>query len=274
MRFSKSCVYPLACFLLLAQNVSAGCSRPVDVAFSSISPDMTLGAEGQYEGVAIEFLQVIAQRTGCVFNYVEMPRARAWYLFGRQGTDIVPAAIANAERDQSGTFFDHLVFEPVSLLSLKSHPVTLSHSQEILNSSVRLAMVRGHNYGPRFASLTANPALVERLAPMKDPQTLARMLQARRMDAVIVMASIFAEAAVEQGIAEQIHAQTIEDLDWSGEGMYLTSSRLPAEDIKTLTLAISQLNAEGFYGQRMQAALKSLPEWATHGFRFQPPDSN
>lgn len=269
MRILHSALFTTA-LLVFGQGANAACSRPVEVAFSEISPDMTLNASGQHGGVAVEFFTELALRTGCTFTYVDVPRARAWYMLSNQQIDIVPAAIQNAERDEVGVYFDHVVLEPVSLILLTSKPLTVSSAQEVIDSRLRLAVVRGHNYGPHFAALVSNPALSERLAQVKDPQTLARMLKAGRVDAVITMASIFADAAKQQGLSDRVYARTLTDLDWGSTGMYLSKSRLPAEDVATLSAAIKALNQEGFYGEHVKQTLKGLPDWAVQGFRFQP----
>lgn len=269
MRILHAALFATA-LLVFGQGANAACSRPVKVAFSEISPDMTLSSSGQHGGVAVEFFKELALRTGCTFTYVDVPRARAWYMLSNKLIDIVPAAIQNPERDDVGIYFDHVVLEPVSLILLMSKPVTIASSQEVIDSGLRLAVVRGHNYGPHFATLIANPALGERLAQVKDPQTLARMLKAGRVDAVITMASIFTDAAKEQGLTDQVYTRTLKDLDWGSTGMYLSNSRLPAEDVATLSAAIKALNQEGFYGVRVKQTLKGLPDWAVQGFRFQP----
>jgi hypothetical protein len=269
MQLRQTVGFSFLCFVLATQTLHASCSRPVDVAFSSISPDMTLSASGKHEGVAVDFLNEISARSGCAFNYVDMPRARAWYLWSRMGTDIVPSAVNTAERDQSGRFFSHEVYEPISLLSLKLLSVT--SSKDLLDSTLTVGVVRGYNLGPRYSVLIDQLAAAGRLVVMKDPQTLARMLKARRMEAVLLAAGSFAEAAEEVGISQQLQARAIDDLDWTQFGMYLSNTRLSVQDQQALTAAIEQLNHEGFYAQKMRLALRGLPQWATSGMRFQRP---
>ncbi|MDA7088438.1 transporter substrate-binding domain-containing protein [Pseudomonas sp. SA3-5] len=245
----------------------AECSRDIVVPFSDVGVDLN-ATGGQRGGISVDYLDEVSQRTGCHFVYVDVPRARAWYMLAHQQADVVPAAIRTGWRDDSGVFYDQFVQEGVSLLSMKERPQRLNSMEAILHSGLTFTFVRGHDYGPRTAELIELLEAQGQLRLVKDPGIMLRMLQAGRIDAAIVMASIVTTEAAALGLNDTLHGEPIEDLEWGSTGIYLSNSTLLPADAKLLASTFEQLNDEGFYVQGYQQLQANMPPWVTTGFRY------
>jgi polar amino acid transport system substrate-binding protein len=259
-------LFGLGCLVAMAM-AQAECSRDMLVAFSDVGVDLKYVGE-QHGGLSVAYLDEVTRRTGCRFVYVDVPRARAWYMLAHQQVDIVPGAIRTVARDESGVFYDQFVQEGVSLLSMKARPLLLNSREAILQSGLVFTFVRGHDYGPRTAELIKALEARGQLRLVRGPEVMLRMLQAGRNDAAIVMASIVTTEAVQLGLNDAIHAEAIKDLEWGSTGIYLSNSRLEAADAKLLATTFEQLNDEGFYAKGYQHEQLGMPPWASAGFKY------
>lgn len=251
-----------------AQALAAGpgCSRPIKVAFSSIGREMMVSPNGSLSGIAYNFLTEVAERTGCRFDFQSMPRARAWVLMEQGEVDLIPAAVPTARRDHFGIFLDHLLNQDIALLSLKKSGLTIHNLDELIHSHIRVDVVRGYDYGPEYKALLANPALRPRVSETVDPDNIARKLLAGRTDAFLMPPSVFIEAAIKEGIEEQIVAQPLA-LPAPRDGMYLVTSHLSKQDATTLLDSIKALNNEGEYIRFFRQAHQDMPAWVLKGVR-------
>lgn len=257
----------VALLQLLASTAQAACSRDIQVPFSDVGVDLRL-VDGLHAGLSVDYLDEVSRRTGCRFVYNDVPRARAWWMFAHGTADVVPGAIQVDWRDESGVFHDQYVMEGVSLLSLKARPVNLRSSRAIIDSKLQFLFVRGHDYGPRTAELIRVLQARGQLTLAKDPGGMLRMLEAGRVDAIIVMASIITTEAQSQDLNDALHGVGIDDLEWASTGIYLSKSSLPAADTELLGRTFNELNEAGFYVRGYQQLQADMPEWVGAGFRY------
>lgn len=260
----------MLCVVLLPLCVSAAqatCSRDIRVPFSDVGVDLRL-VDGQHAGLSVDYLDEVSRRTGCRFVYTDVPRARAWWMLAHGTADVVPGAVQADWRDETGVFHDQYVMEGVSLLSLKGRPVKLSSSRAIIDSKLQFLFVRGHDYGPRTAELIHVLQAQGQLTLAKDPGGMLRMLEAGRVDAIIVMASIVTTEAQSQGLNDALYGVGIDDLEWASTGIYLSKSSLPAADAELLGRTFNELNDAGFYVRGYQQLQADMPEWVGAGFRY------
>ena len=251
----------------LAWGAPASCSRDILVPFSDVGVDLRV-VEGKHGGISVDYLDEVSRRTGCRFVYIDVPRARAWWMLAHDQADVVPGAIQTDGRDESGVFYDQYVMEGISLLSLKNSPLKLASTKAILASGLRFAFVRGHDYGPNTAELVRALGARGQLTLVKDPGTLLRMLQAGRIDGVIVMSSIVTTEAEQLGLNEDLFGEGIDDLEWGTTGIYLSKTSLPELDRELLGRTFRELNEEGFYVEGYQQLQSGMPKWVGSGFRY------
>jgi polar amino acid transport system substrate-binding protein len=252
----------LACLALLATRPAwAGCTRPLEVPFSPLGREMIVSPEGEFSGVAFDFLAELGRRTGCSFHLQAMPRARAWLLAEQGKLDLIPAAVRTAQRDGYARFYDHQTLEPLALISLKEHPVTARSMAELLAGNSTVDVIRSYNYGPEYMALLNNPALKPRLYQDNEPQLAALRLKTGKIDAVLLLPSVFAQSAVSTGIADKVAVYPLAWLPQSRDGIYLLENRLAPADAALLGKTIRQMNKEGVYLRLYKRAHKDLPAW-------------
>lgn len=256
------------CLLQVLSGLAiAACSRDIVVPFSEQGVDQWHSA-GKRLGLSIDFLEEVSQRTGCRFVYIDVPRARAWWMFARGQADMVLGAVRNAWRDKFGMFYGQHAYEAVSLISLKTRSLQLNFHEAILESGLTFAFVRGHDYGPKTANLIKTLASQDRLVLAKDPSTMLRMLQAGRVNGAIVLASTVTVDALHLGLDDALTGIVVDNLDWTTSGLYLSQASLAPEDEELLARALIELNSEGFYTRLAQEPLRKQPAWVQASIRL------
>lgn len=77
---------------LLLGVAQAECTRDILVPFSDVGVDLRL-VDGKRGGISVDYLDEVSRRTGCRFVYIDVPRARAWWMLAHAQADVVPGAI-------------------------------------------------------------------------------------------------------------------------------------------------------------------------------------
>ncbi|MBV8464845.1 MAG: transporter substrate-binding domain-containing protein [Burkholderiales bacterium] len=239
------------------------CSRVLKVAISPIGKSMMVSPTGQVSGIVSDFLGHVSELTGCKFEFVVVPRVRAFLMLKNGSVDIVPAVVRTAERDQSGAFIHAYDTTPM-LVSLKNTlPPTLA-LDELQNGALVIGVVRGYDYGPTYTGLIEHPKVKPRVASVADPDTLARLLAAHRIDAVLMVPSAFVNAAEAVNIADAVDVTRIVGMPSAPTGMYINVLTIDAAERARLTDAIAVLARRGEYG-RLLKRYYSTPTWALYG---------
>lgn len=225
-------------------SASAACSRPLDVPVASIGFSVIVDGD-KASGVFVEFMRQVAATAGCELRMPPVPRARLEFMFAQGDADVLLASTQSESRDQSGTFIP-LVRTRAVMVSLNGpRPAIRSLAELIATPGVRVAVVRGFDYGPAYQSAIEQLEKQNRLFFEKDPLEIARLLKAKMADVTIMPASALYGAAVADNrvsdIATNLRIEPLEELPWSFGGMYL-SRRIPEADRKALEQAIHQAN--------------------------------
>lgn len=244
------------------------CSAPIEVAFSSINREMDFDkTTGKYSGAAYEFLMRVEKSTGCVFNFLLVPRARAWKMLKDGEIAVVPTAIRTAERDGQAKFIDQMVRSSVAFMSLKGLELGVRSTADLISSTLRIGVVRGFDYGPEYMKMLANPELQSHLQIVVDTDTLARMLALGRIDGVVIRPSAFTEAAHRAGIVDQVEVHLLEDVPPVPAGLYLLRKRLSEKDIAILTKAMNAISQDAEYIKMFKQTYQDTP-WALTGVEW------
>lgn len=223
---------------------SAGCSRPLEVPLAPLGFSVILDGD-KARGVFVEFIQQVAASAGCELHMPPVPRARLEFMFEQGEADVMLAATRSDKRDQSGHFIP-LVQSRAVMVSLDgSRPAIHSLADLIATPGLRVAVVRGFDYGPAYQRAVDQLSRQHRLFLEKDPLEIARMLKAKMVDATIMPASALYGAAVADSrvsdIATRLRIEPLEELPWHLGGLYL-SRRLPEADQAILEKAILAAN--------------------------------
>ncbi len=258
----------LRCLLVLnwlacAASAQAACSRPVKVAISPMGRNMMVSPDGSVSGLVPDILKLAAARTGCQFDFINVPRVRALRMLETGDIDLLPGSTRTEERDKSGIFV-HMYNSRAMLIALAGKLPPELGLDEIRKRELSFGAVRGNNYGPEYMRLVEEAGSLPRLSLVPDPDTAARMLAAGRFDAVLAGPSVFAEAAQRAGLADKIAITAVSGMQPAQVGIYLNRHSLPFADQERLREAIALLVTRGEYG-RLVRQYYAEPKWSMLG---------
>ncbi len=244
----------------LSQHASAqaGCTRDIAVASSQVGRAMTIGADNTVRGAVRDFLDLVSQRTGCRFNYVPVPRARAWMMVASGRADVLPAAAQSHERDQYPQFVPTHQVRPM-LISLYATGFAAESIDQLLRSRQHVAVVRGYDFGASYRSAVDELARQGRLHSVTDPDAVAVLLQSGAVQSALLPPSAFADAAEKHRLAARLKLRALPELPRVRIGFYLSTLLLDDADRILLHEAIRKAVAGGAYAAAMR---KHYPLWA------------
>lgn len=215
---------------------ASGCTRPISVPLSPGGASVI--SEGdKLRGIYPDVLRSVADKIACKFEYSMVPRARLVALYQLGQADLFLPASPTPERDRHGTFVPLVSIRPV-LISLEGNHAPITSAQDLLaRRDLRVAVVRGFDYGEGYTALTTELAKQGRLFVEVDVTAVARLLHAGSADLTIMGPSLIISVAQReqrvQGMLERLRTEAIAELPWRYSGAYV-SKTLPREDQQLL----------------------------------------
>jgi polar amino acid transport system substrate-binding protein len=262
MRFLRPCLSVYTTLLLaLTPAAHAACSRPIQVAVSPTGHSAIIKGH-VYTGVYPEILKSIQARGGCKFVFSSVPRARQQAMFLAGEADFLFPANRTPPRDLTGHF--------VPMVSSRAAIMTIDPKLEVFHSlaqlrarkELRIALVRGYDYGDAYRSLAQDLTIEQRVFLEADAIGVARLLKAGFADVTIMSPSLFNSAITTDSrvsdIAPKLRIDPIDDLPWTENGIYLS------------TRSLSQADRNEIESQLL-ATVRSGQVWETYQ-RFYPID--
>ncbi len=250
-----------ACFAARADPApSMACSRLIKVAISPIGRSMMVSGNGAVTGIVRDFLDLVSQRSGCAFDYMVVPRARAFAMLEKGNIDVVPAVNRTDQRDQWGKFV-HLYDNRPMLIAFKERLPSALGLAQLIDGPTSIGVVRGYDYGPAYAALLSDPRMQTRVSLVLDPEMSARMLVAGHIDAVLMAPSAFVDAAELAGIVDLVFVTPVDGLPFAPAGMYFARRGVDATDQAKVETAIDFLVKRGEYS-RLLKKYYANPRWA------------
>lgn len=223
-----------------AQAAYADCSRPIVVPLSPTGTAVIVSKD-QFGGAYVDVLRDAGAKEGCRFEFSGVPRARQELMFREGQADLLVPAVRAPARDEVGQF--------VPLTSVRAQLISVDpthapvHSMKELEGrrELKLALLRGYDYGDAYQALIAELKKQGRLSLEPDPVSIARLMQSGGADATIMTAPIFSGAvqmdARFKGLQAKLRYESLEDLPWTDSGAYVSKTSLNAED-RTALLAL------------------------------------
>lgn len=251
----------IAC-ALLASNVlahlpaAAGCSRPIKVPVAATGQSVVIkGAD--VGGMFPDMLTLIGQRAGCTFTWSVVPRVRIERMFANGQADLLVAATEVERRDRHGLFIPMFETRP-ALISVDTARAPLRSIEQLLaRRDLRVALVRGYDYGHAYRAMLATLQAQGRVYLQPDPQTVARMLASSLADVTIMPAGVFIAGTREDARTAQLHTrlrvEPLSELPWIRSGLYLSRTSLNEADRKLLAREIGATVKSGLWWQAMRS---------------------
>ena len=232
----------------------ADCSRDIVVPVSSTGVSVIVG-NGTFSGIYPDIFRSLGPRAGCPFTFISVPRARQELLFETGKADLLLPATRTPARDAFGVFVP-MVGHRATLISLQSPRPTIANAQDLLDRrDLRVAVVRGYDYGEGYQAILRELARQGRLFVEVDPTAVARLLYVGAVDLTIMGPTILAGAINREprvnGMLDRLRLESIPELPWQQTGVYVSRSSLSPDDRAVLLellerAAKSNVVMEGF----------------------------
>lgn len=252
MRAARWC----CCWLLALPLVSVWgqCSRPIRVPVSPVGLSViTKGAE--VSGVYPDLLRSLGAEAGCRFEFQVVPRARLEAMFIAGTADLLLPASRTSARDGLGQFVQLMQSRPM-LLSLRSGREPIASLEQLRERrELRVALVRGFDYGPAYQALFQDLRAQKRLVLEAEPLAVARALERGLADVTVMSPSILIGALLadprQRALVDRLAMEAVPELGWGESGVYL-SRGLDHQDRVILTELLERGAKSGLLRRNLQ----------------------
>ncbi len=226
----------------------AACSRVIKVPVATTGNSVLIDGES-VSGVYPELLRGLTDKEGCSFAFTAVPRARLEVLFESGRADLLIPASRTPRRDQHGSFVA-LVHNRPMLMSLQSTRPAITTVQQLLDqTTLKLALVRGFDYGPAYQELVTALGRQGRLILDVDALSVARLLKSGAADATIMATTILAGAVQDdervRDVLDRLRIEALAELPWGDSGVYLSNTTLSPQDKAALQDALERAARSG-----------------------------
>ena len=103
---------------------------------------------------------------------------------------------------------------------------------------IRVALVRGYDYGPPYTELIAELTRQGRLQLESDPLSVARLMKNGAAQATVMAPTILAGTLAEdervRDLKGRLRYESMDELPWLGNGLYLSKTALSDADRQAL----------------------------------------
>jgi polar amino acid transport system substrate-binding protein len=238
----------LALSVFGAATADAACSRVIQVPVSSTGQSVVISGD-TISGIYPDLLRGLSDKESCTFAMTEVPRARLESMFETGRADVLIPASKTPKRDAFGTFIT-LIHNRATLLSIQSNRAAIKTVHALQdNSKLKVALVRGFDYGQIYQDLIIALGKQGRLILEVDAVSVARLLKSGVADVTIMAPTILAGAVQGdervQDIVDKLRVEPLDDLPWGESGVYLSNTSLSPQDKAALQDALERAARSG-----------------------------
>ncbi len=235
--------------LLVGGGAVAGCSRVINVPVAPIGLSVFVAGDNTLSGVYPEILRGVGAREGCSFEFSVVPRARLDAMFESGRADMLLPASRTPARDEAALFVP-LVYSRATLISVASDRPAIKSTQELLDRrDLKVAVVRGFDFGPGYMALIKDLAEQGRLVQDVDAASVGRLLLSGSVDATVMAPSILIGAAHGEPkltkLLSKLRYEPMDELPWTDSGVYLSKTALNDADATVLREALERASKSG-----------------------------
>lgn len=220
----------------------AGCSKTITVPATPMGKNVIIenhAVSGIYPSLLLE----LTEKEDCAVKFVPVPQARAMAMFESGRADLLFPAFKTAHRDQYGEFIALIKSRP-NLISLQSERAPMTSLLQLIDTpNIRVALVRGFDYGTAYQQLINTLSKLGRLVLEPDVVSVARVLksgycQATIMTPALFFGSIQNDARVSDMIGK-LRFEAIDELPWGESGVYLSNKSMSSADMEHMKKSYS-----------------------------------
>lgn len=220
--------------LIVPAIAAADCSRVLNVPVGPMGITITVDS-GTVGGIFPDMLRAGGKAAGCEFNWTVAPRARVEAMFEAGQVDLLLSASRTPKRDQVGLFVP-LVATRATLISIDhKRPAIRSLAELLLHRELRVALVRGYDYGDDYNAVVQKLTEQNRVIFESNAAKVARLVNEGVADVTIMTAVGMAGAITSderlKGMMEKVRVEPLEELPWAETGIYISRQTVAPEDV-------------------------------------------
>ena len=223
----------LASAILAPVAAFSACSRVINVPISATGRSVIISGDS-ITGVYPDVLRAAAATEGCSFAFSAVPRARLAAMFEVGDADLLIPAARTPLRDEQGVFVP-LIFSRAMLISIGTDRPAIQNAQQLLDRrELRIAFVRGYDYGAAYQTLLKELSKQGRVFMEVDAAAIVRLMEAGTVDATIMAPSILAGAMLggSRALLPKLRYEPMSELPWGDSGAYISKRSVsPADKI-------------------------------------------
>ena len=226
----------------------ATCSRVINAPVAAIGQSVIVDGDA-ISGIYPDLLRGLADKEGCTVAMTAVPRARLEVLFETGRADLLIPASKTPKRDQHGTFIALIHNRPMLISVQPNRPAIKTTRDLVEQTSVKVALVRGFDYGAAYQELITTLGQQGRLILEVDALSVARLLKSGAADATIMAPSIFAGAVQDdervRDLLDKLRSEALAELPWGDSGVYVSNTTLNPQDKAALQDALERAAKSG-----------------------------
>lgn len=211
----------------------AGCSRPMRI---PVSPSgMTIRIDnGEVVGIMPDLMRKFGKAAGCEWIFTPAPRARVEAMFEAGQGDLLMGATRTARREELGVFIPIVATRATFVWLGNSFAPVRSLADVVRHTELRVALVRGQEYGEQFDAMVQVLLAQKRLVYESTPVNVARLIDAGVADLTIMtpiaMAGMMGQDPRYAGWIPRLRTAPADELAWSDTGLYISKAAVGKED--------------------------------------------
>ena len=216
----------------------AACSRVINVPMAATGLSVIADKDSIQGGVYPDLLRSEQDKGQCVFAMQLVPRARLEQMFRDGSADLLIPATRAPVRDAFGVFVP-LIYNRATLISVRSPRPLIASAADLLDqTSLKVVLVRGFNYGAAYDVLVQRLAEQGRVSYEPDPLAVARTLNLGSEWLTIMAPSILVGAIRNDErfaeLSKKLQYEPIRELPWGDSGAYISRKSLAEADRRQL----------------------------------------
>lgn len=242
---------------------ASGCARPIWIAASALGRAMVIGEDGQLTGLTREVFARIAANTGCQFQYVVVPRARAFAMLKNGQVDIVTDATLTPDRLEASHFTEIGMAAP-ALISLARDLQLDTTTADFAASNFSIITIHGHDYGAQYQAFIKSPAMQGRVSSAVTADNAIKMLMAGRGHVILANPFIMVDAWQRIGRGVELFVSELQGMPSVPHGVYFSKQKMDPDDIAKIEQALLSMVRSGEF---LQLSFRQYPDWIARRYQ-------
>ena len=249
--------------LLAAFYLGSFCiaKEPLRVGWEHYPPQQWMDENGELQGVDIDIIRAVAERSGYELKFVHMPWRRLINISMKNG-DIDIGLDAAKSIGRQHLYYSSIPYFPSdsALFINKGDAEKFKQIQrlaDIIESDVSLAVIENFVYSKEYNELYDDPDFNRHLVVVKDAEQATKLLLAGRVDGVLLEQYSYQKLESQWDISVEIirHSDLGINEDDSGSFLVYSKASVSKEVAEKLNRALEQLKAEGFLDEMRERFL-------------------